>query len=159
MDTNSVEKSVPSSSHGDTSENHVEDVVAGLSGVVITHEDKQRYALDLLKNVCEDNLITNRDLGIDLEQDASLPDLNTSIAETTGVEASTSFEGDVIGSLENAELVGTPPVKVADQLIVAAASKTFENYTTSSLHKKITTGRKQVDAVAGQYFELYDELK
>ena len=159
MDTNSCEKGVPSSSHGDTAENHVEDVVAGLSGVVITHEDKQRYALDLPKNVCEDDLVTNRDLGIDLEQDASLPDLNASLAESPGDEAATSFEGDVIGSIENAELVGTPPVKVGDQLIAAAANKTFENYTTSSLCKKITTGRKQMDAVAGQHFEVYDELK
>ena len=46
----------------------------------------------------------------------------------------------VIGSVQNAEIVGSPPVKVGDHLIAAAASKVFENYTTESLRKKITTG-------------------
>ena len=163
MDTNSVDKIVPASSHVDTGETHMDDVVTGLSGVVISHGDKQRYALDLLKNVSEDDMITAKDLGLDIDpEDTSLPDLDASL--TAIANASTSFEGDehdkhVIGSVQNAEIVGSPPVKVGDHLIAAAASTVFENYTTESLRKKITTGRKQMDAVAGQYFEVFDELK
>ena len=98
---------------------------------------------------------------MDIEpEDTSLPDLGASLAEN-GV---TSIDGDehdehVIGTVTSVEIVGSPPVKVSDELIEASASKVFENYTTASLHKKITTGRKQMDTVAGQYFEVFDELK
>ena len=161
MDSNSVDKFVPGPNHGDAAETRMDEVVTGLSGVVITQGDKQRYALDLLKNVTEDDMITAKDLGLHIEpDDTSLPDLDASLAGN-GV---TSFDGDehdehVIGTVTSAEIVGSPPVKVSDDLIEASASKVFENYTTASLRKKITTGRKQMDAVAGQYFEVFDELK
>ena len=138
----------------------MDDVVTGLSGVVISQGDKQRYTLDLLKTVTEDDMITAKDLGLDIPQDdMSLPDLDASLT----ANVSTSFESDhdehVIGTVTSAEIVGSPPVKVSDELIEASASKVFKNYTTASLRKKITTGRKQMDAVAGQYFEVFDELK
>ena len=157
MDNSQVEEGVPSSSHLDAAEGHMDKVVSGLSGVMISNEDKKRYALDLLKNLCEDDMITNRDLGIETENDITLPDLNESLA--TAALDEPEFEENIIGSVEHAELVGTPPVKVADELIASAASKTFENYTTASLRKKITTGRKQMDSFEGQYFQVFDELK
>ena len=145
----SVDKFIPGPSHGDVAEARMDDVVTGLSGVVISQGDKQRYALDLLKNVTEDDMVTVKDLGLDIEpEDTSLPDLDASHAEN----GLTSFDGDehdehVIGTVENVELVGSPAVKVGDKLIAASASKVFENYTTDSLRKRITTGRKQMDAV------------
>ena len=51
MDSNSVDKFVPGPSHGDVAEARMDDVVTGLLGVMISQGDKQRYALDLLKNV------------------------------------------------------------------------------------------------------------
>ena len=161
MDRNSGDKFVPGPSHGDVAEARMDDVVTGLLGVMISQGDKQRYALDLLKNVTEDDMVAAKDLGLDIEpEDTSLPDLDASLAEN-GV---TSIDGDehdehVIGTVTSAEIVGSPPVKVSDELIEASASKVSENYTTASLRKKITTGRKQMDAVAGQYFEVFDELK
>ena len=56
-------------------------------------------------------------------------------------------------------LLATPPVKIGDEQVDAAANKTFENFTTERLRKQIKTGQKQMDAVASQYFEVYDELK
>ena len=156
-----MDKGIPGPSHGDVVEACMDDVVTGVSGVVISQCDKQRYALDLLKSITEDDMVTAKDLGLDIEpEDTSLPDLDASHAEN----GLASFDGDehdehVIGTVENVELVGSPAVKVGDELIAASASKVFENYTTDSLCKKITTGRKQMDAVAGQYFEVFDELK
>ena len=124
MDNNQVEEGVPSSNHGNAAEGHMDEVVSGLSGVMISNEDKKRYALDLLKNLCEDDMITNRDLGIETENDITLPDLNESLATATLDEP--EFEENIIGSVEHAELAGTPPIKVADELIASAASKTFE---------------------------------
>ena len=108
-------------------------------------------------------MVTTEDLGLDIEaEDTLLPDLNAFLTAklSTSLEGEL-FEGDeqVIGSVENAEIVRNPAVKFGDQLIAASASKVFENYTTASLCKKITTGRKRMDAVAGQYFEVFDELK
>ena len=153
-----MDKGVPGPSHGDVVEACMDDVVTGVSDVVISQCDKQRYALDLLKSITEDDIVTAKDLGLDIEpEDTSLPDLDASHAENR----LTSFDSDehVIGTVENVELVGSPAVKVGDKLIAASASKVFENNTTDSLRKKITTGRKQMDAVAGQYFEVFDELK
>ena len=53
-----MDKFVPGPNHGDVAETRMDEMVTGLSGVVITQGDKQRYALDLLKNATEDDMVT-----------------------------------------------------------------------------------------------------
>ena len=92
MDSNSVDKVIPSPSHGDVGDARMDDVVTGLSCVVISQADKQKYTLDLLKNITEDDMVTTKDLGLNIEaEDMSLPDLDASLT----VKLSMSLEGEL----------------------------------------------------------------
>ena len=61
--------------------------------------------------------------------------------------------------MQTAEIVGTSPIKITDTVINAAANKALKHYTKDALKKTISTSRKQMDSVAEQYFNLYDELE
>ena len=132
-------------------------LVVGISGIVVTPQDKKRFALQLLKSVTEDDLMSAKDFAI--EEEPTLPDLDETLDAADPENLSENDNTQVIGSVQNAEIVGTPPVKITDTVIDAAANKALEYYTKDSLKRTISTGRKQMDAVAEQYFNLYDELK
>ena len=124
-----------------------QETFVGLSGLEVNREGKKRFALNLLKTVTEDDLMTENDFSKH-DEEMSLPDLDSE----TDVQPSTS-------SRPVSEIVGTPPVEITDNLIDACANKALEHYTLAQLNKTVTTGRKQMDTVAEQYFNLYDELK
>ena len=42
-----------------------EEPVVGLSGLVVTCEDKRRFALQMLKNVTDDDLMTAKDFALE----------------------------------------------------------------------------------------------
>lgn len=133
--------------------------VVGISGIVVTPADKKRYALQMLKSVTADDLMSAKDFALEEAEPSTLPDLDETLNATDPGNSNDNTVHEVIGSVQNAEIVGTPPVKITDTVIDAAANKALEHYTTASLKRTITTGRKQMDAVAKQYFSLYDELK
>ena len=126
-----------------------QETFCGLSGLVVNHEAKKRFALNLLKSVTEDDLMTENDFSKH-DEEITLPDLDSETSEQE--QPSTS-------SRPVSEIVGTPAVEISDNLIDAVANKALQHYTTAQLNKTISTGRKQMDAVAEQYFNLYDELK
>ena len=133
--------------------------VVGISGIVVTPQDKRRFALQMLKSVTADDLMSAKDFALEEAEPSTLPDLDETLDGTDPGNSKDNTEEQVLGSVQNAEIVGTPTVKITDTLIDAAANKALEHYTTDSLKRTITTGRKQMDAVAEQYFNLYDELK
>ena len=157
MATGSAINIEPVASHVEV-ENEAPPVV-GISGIVVTPADKKRFALQMLKSVTPDDLMSTKDFALEEAEPSTLPNLDETLDGTDPGNSNDNTEQQVLGSVQNAEIVGTPAVKITDTVIDAAANKALEHYTTDSLKRTITTGRKQMDAVAEQYFNLYDELK
>ena len=110
MDNTNSENPVPVVGHDAQSVQPAEesDVITGLSGLVISRQDKCRYAAEMIKNVTENDLMSAKDFA-SVEEDLSLPDLNETIERLNNSSINTSIdESEEIGVVQHAELVGNP---------------------------------------------------
>ena len=82
--------------------------VVGISGIVVTPADKKRYALQMLKSVTSDDLMSAKDFALEEAEPSTLPDLDETLDATDPGNSNDTTAQQVIGSVQNAEIVGSP---------------------------------------------------